>query len=83
MRKTSRCFGSGQKNTWSIYDVNRYLLDTEKHHSSMLNDIERGRKTKIEFVNGIFVERGKKHQISTPVNETIVRLMKFMEARER
>lgn len=54
---------------------------TEKHHSSMLKDIERGKKTEIDFLNGFFVELGKKHNIPTPVNETIVRLIKFLEAR--
>jgi 2-dehydropantoate 2-reductase len=54
---------------------------TEKHHSSMLNDIERGRKTEIEFLNGVFVKLGKKHHIPTPVNETIVRVIKFLEVR--
>lgn len=54
---------------------------TEKHHSSMLRDIERGKKTEIDFLNGVFVEMGKKHTIPTPVNETIVRLIKFLEAR--
>jgi len=59
----------------------KHIPDTGKHHSSMLNDIERGRKTEIDFVNGNFVELGKKHQIPTPVNDTIVRLIKFLEAR--
>lgn len=52
---------------------------TEKHHSSMLKDIERGKKTEIDFLNGVFVDLGKKHGIPTPVNETIVRMIKFLE----
>ena len=57
------------------------IPQTEKHHSSMLNDIERGRKTEIAFLNGVFVKLGKKHHIPTPVNETIVREITFLEAR--
>lgn len=53
---------------------------TEKHHSSMLNDIKRGKKTEIDFLNGVFVTLGKRHNISTPVNETIVREIKFLES---
>ena len=53
---------------------------TEKHHSSMLNDIKRGKKTEIDFLNGVFVTLGKKHNIPTPVNETIVREIKFLES---
>ena len=55
---------------------------TEKHRSSMLNDIERGKKTEIDFLNGVFVALSKKHNIPTPVNETIVRVIKFLEASE-
>ena len=54
---------------------------TEKHHSSMLNDIKRGKKTEIAFLNGVFVDLGKKHNIPTPVNETIVREIKFLESK--
>ena len=52
---------------------------TEKHRSSMLNDIERGKKTEIDFLNGVFVRLGKEHGIPTPVNETITRSIKFLE----
>ncbi len=54
---------------------------TEKHHSSMLNDIKRGKKTEIAFLNGVFVDLGKRHNIPTPVNETIVREIKFLESK--
>ncbi|MGB2727961.1 MAG: ketopantoate reductase family protein [Halobacteriota archaeon] len=56
------------------------IPQTEKHRSSMLNDIERGKKTEIDFLNGVFVELGKNHNIPTPVNETIVRVIKFLES---
>ncbi|MQY54502.1 MAG: 2-dehydropantoate 2-reductase [Methanosarcinales archaeon] len=56
------------------------IPQTEKHRSSMLNDIERGKKTEIDFLNGVFVDLGKKHNIPTPVNETIVRVIKFLES---
>ncbi len=47
--------------------------------SSMCQDIVKGKKTEIEFLNGRIVELGKKHGISTPVNETLVGLIRFME----
>ena len=49
--------------------------------SSMCQDIIKGKKTEIEFLNGKIVELGKKHGILTPVNETLVSLIKFMEAK--
>ncbi len=64
----------------------RFLRDvqipkTASHIPSMLRDIERGRKTEIDFINGVFVRLGKRHGIPTPVNETIVRQIKFLEMR--
>jgi len=47
--------------------------------SSMYQDIVKGKRTEIDFLNGKVVELGKKHQIPTPVNETLVSLIKFVE----
>jgi 2-dehydropantoate 2-reductase len=47
--------------------------------SSMCQDILKGEKTEIDFLNGKIVELGRKHSIPTPVNETIVGFIKFME----
>jgi 2-dehydropantoate 2-reductase len=55
------------------------IPQTEAHRSSMLNDMKRGKKTEIDFLNGVFVALGKKHMIPTPVNETIIRIIKFLE----
>jgi 2-dehydropantoate 2-reductase len=49
------------------------------NYSSMCQDILKGKKTEIDFLNGKIVELGKKHGISTPVNETLVGLVKFLE----
>jgi 2-dehydropantoate 2-reductase len=47
--------------------------------SSMYQDVMKGKKTEIDFLNGKIVELGRKHYIPTPVNETLVCLIKFME----
>ena len=47
--------------------------------SSMCQDIMKGNKTEIDFLNGKIVELGGKHHISTPVNEIIVSFIKFLE----
>jgi len=31
-----------------------------------------------DYINGIFVHLGEKHNIPTPVNETLVRQLKFL-----
>ena len=47
--------------------------------SSMCQDIIKGKKTEIAFLNGKIVELGQKHEIPTPVNQTITSLLKFLE----
>jgi 2-dehydropantoate 2-reductase len=47
--------------------------------SSMYQDIMKGNRTEIDFLNGKIVELGKKHLIQTPVNETLVSFIKFLE----
>jgi 2-dehydropantoate 2-reductase len=59
------------------YPVLRTLSPQGK--TSMLQDIEVGRKTEVEMFAGKVVELGKKHGIPTPVNETILRLMYVLE----
>ena len=47
--------------------------------SSMHQDVTKRKKTEIDFLNGKVVELGRKHNIPTPMNETLVCLIKFME----
>jgi 2-dehydropantoate 2-reductase len=70
--------------SWDEYY--RFLLEkqlppTSAHRSSMLQDIERGRKTEIDYLNGAVVSLGKKLGIKTPVNETITGIIKSLESR--
>jgi 2-dehydropantoate 2-reductase len=61
-----------------LHDVQ--LPATARHHSSMLQDIARGRPTEIDFLNGAIVAQGAVHGITTPVNTCIVDLVKFRES---
>ncbi len=47
--------------------------------SSMYQDIVKGKRTEIDFLNGKVVELGRKHHIATLVNEMLVCLVKFVE----
>lgn len=51
----------------------------EDHYSSMYQDIISGRKTEIEFLNGLIVEIGKKKGVRTPVNESMFKKIKEIE----
>jgi 2-dehydropantoate 2-reductase len=47
--------------------------------SSMYQDLAKGNRTEIDFLNGKIVELGEKHLIQTPLNQTLVSFIKFME----
>jgi 2-dehydropantoate 2-reductase len=50
---------------------------------SMRQDIERGRVTEIGALNGAVVELGQKHGLSCPVNDSLTKIIKGMEASPR
>ncbi|MCR4400512.1 MAG: ketopantoate reductase family protein [Syntrophomonadaceae bacterium] len=52
---------------------------TAQHHASMLQDIQRGRRTEIEALNGAVVRLGRTHGVPTPVNEVVTRLVRAKE----
>ncbi|MFW9983202.1 MAG: ketopantoate reductase family protein [Candidatus Odinarchaeota archaeon] len=70
----------GVKIDLSLIQLMNQNLPLYTNQTSMLQDIERGRKTEIDFLNGKIVELGKKHDIPTPVNECIAQLVRFKES---
>ena len=49
---------------------------------SMYQDVLKGRRTEIEYLNGYVVRRGREAGVPTPVNEAIVRLLRQIERGE-
>lgn len=62
------------------YLLQKQLPPTAEHRSSMLQDIERGKRTEIDYLNGAVVKLGKQLGIPAPVNETMVNLVKALES---
>ncbi len=60
----------------------RLVPATADHRASMLQDLERGRRTEVDAINGAVWRRGAARGISTPVNEAFTRLMHLVEASE-
>jgi 2-dehydropantoate 2-reductase len=48
--------------------------------SSMLQDVEKGRRTEIDVINGAIVAAGRQLRIPTPHNESMVWMIKSLEA---
>lgn len=50
------------------------------HRSSMLQDVEAGRKTEIDYLNGAIVDMGTRQSIATPYNDAVAGLIRASEA---
>ena len=51
--------------------------------SSMQQDLIKGKKTEIGFLNGAVAELGKKHKVECPVNEALVDIIKNIETQTK
>ena len=49
------------------------------HKASMLQDVEAGRQTEIDFLNGGVVRFGREHGVATPLNDAVTALIKGLE----
>lgn len=49
--------------------------------TSMLQDIEAGRKTEVEYFAGTVCELGEKYHVPTPVNEQLYKIIRILEER--
>ena len=63
----------------SIQNAIKVAKLTANNKNSMLQDIEKGRRTEIDFINGAISRLGKKNGIPTPMNDLLVALIKGIE----
>lgn len=63
-----------------IDDWNEVMEGLSPHgKSSMLQDIEAGRKTEVEMLGGKVIEMGRHYDIPTPVNKALMTIIKIIE----
>ncbi len=62
-----------------LKEVERVAEMTADNHSSMLQDIQRGRRTEIDCINGAIVDAGKSVGAETPLNHLLQTLVKGRE----
>ena len=53
---------------------------TAQNKNSMLQDIEKGKRTEIDFINGAISNLGKRKDVLTPLNNLLTHLVKGLEA---
>lgn len=69
-------------------DAQTYLMNfydnlippTAAHHASMLQDIQKGRRTEINALNGAVVKLAHETGVPVPVNEVVVEMVKAKES---
>jgi 2-dehydropantoate 2-reductase len=59
--------------------VRRHCRDVGASKPSMLQDVERGRPTEIEAINGAVVREGRRLGVPTPYNQALLLLVKARE----
>jgi 2-dehydropantoate 2-reductase len=62
-----------------LYLLETLLPPTASHHASMLQDIQAGRRTEIDALNGAISRYAGELGISTPYNDLMTDLIKFKE----
>lgn len=63
-----------------IYAATRRIAHTMAgQYSSTAQDVARGKPNEIDYLNGYVVRRGREHGIATPINQTLLTLVKLVE----
>jgi 2-dehydropantoate 2-reductase len=60
----------------------KFYADKRTAKASMLQDLEKSKKTEVNMINGFVVEQGKKYGIPTPFNDIAVRVITGIENKE-
>ncbi len=55
--------------------------ETSGNRSSMLRDVEKGRRTEVEQINGAFVRMAARHGISVPTNKALTAMVSTLASR--
>ncbi|WP_378953262.1 ketopantoate reductase family protein [Pelosinus sp. sgz500959] len=63
-------------------EIYKKVWGRHNNKASMLQDLEKGKKTEIDYINGVVCQAGRKCGILTPFNDMVVSLVKEAEARD-
>lgn len=88
--------GGGKLDYYAFLNGNGLLADVKRHltvrmlgfkyrriKSSSLQSLERGHRTEIDFLNGYICDYGRKHNVPTPVNNTVRKMVLEIEEGKR
>jgi 2-dehydropantoate 2-reductase len=72
---------NGKADIPSKMDFYKKVWGRHNNRASMLQDLEKGKKTEIDYINGVVCRGGQKCGIPTPFNDKVVELIKEAEAK--
>jgi 2-dehydropantoate 2-reductase len=88
--------GGGKLDYYKLLDKKTRLADLIRHltiriigfkyrriKSSSLQSIERGRQTEVDYLNGYICDRGREHDVPTPVNDAVRDIVHEIEEGKR
>jgi 2-dehydropantoate 2-reductase len=59
-----------------VVEVERVCKATAENVSSMLQDVREGRRTEVDSITGVVVEKGRGAGVATPANERLLASLK-------
>lgn len=63
----------------AIREMGAERVGASESRPSLLQDVDRGRRTEVAYLNGYVVARGRELGVATPVNEALARLVMDMD----
>ncbi len=82
-----KLLSAGEGETEALREIENIIIESAKHRTeagrpSTAQDIQKGRRTEIDFINGLVVQKGREVGLPTPLNERITTLVKRLESGE-
>ena len=79
-----KLLAAGEGETGALREIETIIAESAKHRTeagrpSTAQDILKGRRTEIDFLNGLVVQKGRAAGLATPLNEAITALVKRLE----
>ncbi|PSQ40747.1 2-dehydropantoate 2-reductase, partial [Halobacteriales archaeon SW_12_71_31] len=77
--RVARAEGVDLSDATAVDAVDRVVEATAANRSSTRQDIDAGRRTEVDAINGHVVDRAGAHDLAVPTNETLTRLLRLWE----
>jgi len=71
------------KRLFSLMIIPQLMKSHKDIKASMLQDIEKGKKSEVDSINGIISDTGKENGVPTPINDTIIKIIHDIEDGKR